>query len=80
MAEQYGSIAAIGRLLGEVEALLKQPSVQMELGKRGINSSIALLAAQGLALYMEGNRVRAHEDFATAAEEIRARLEVPPSR
>jgi len=73
-------MAAIGRLLGEVEALLKQPSVQMELGRRGVNSSIALLATQGLTLYMEGNRVRAHEDFATAAEEIRARLEMPPSR
>ena len=80
MAEHHGSIAAISRLLAEVESLLKQPSVQMELGKRGINASIALVAAQGLTLYMEGNRVRAHEDFATAAEEIRARLEMPPSR
>ena len=80
MAEQHGSVAAIGRLLAEVESLLKQPNVQMELGRRGINASIALLATQGLTLYTEGNRVRAHEDFATAAEEIRARLEMPPSR
>jgi hypothetical protein len=80
MSEQHGSVAAIGRLLAEVESLLKQPSVQMELGRRGINASIALVAAQGLTLYVEGNRVRAHEDFATAAEEIRTRLEMPPSR
>lgn len=74
MAEQLGSITAASRLLAELESLLKHPSVQIELGARGINSSIAILVAQGLSAYIEGNRTRAHEDFATAAEEIRTRM------
>ena len=63
------------RLLGEIESLLKHPSVAIDLGRHGINASIAILAAQGLTAYVEGNRVRAQEDFATAAEEIRTRME-----
>jgi hypothetical protein len=74
MAEQHGN-AVVVRLLGEIESLLKHPSVAMELGRRGINASIAILAAQGLTAYVEGNRARAQEDFATAAEEIRTRME-----
>jgi hypothetical protein len=75
MAEQHGSAATVVRLLGEIESLLKHPSVGTELGSRGINSSIAILAAQGLAAYVEGNRVRALEDFSTVVEEIRTRME-----
>lgn len=54
--------------------MLKHPSVTIELGHRGVNASITLLAVQGLTSYVEGNRNQAHEDFATVAEEIRARL------
>jgi hypothetical protein len=75
MVEQHGSVATIARLLNDVEGLLKHPSVSVELGNRGINASIALLAVQGLTAYVEGNRLRAQEDFATAAEEILARME-----
>ena len=74
MDEQHGSVAAVTRLLGEIEALLKHPSVTVELGRRGVNASITLLAVQGLTAYVEGNRRGAQEDFATVAEEIRARL------
>lgn len=76
MPEQHGGLSAILRLLADVEALLKQPGVAHELARRGINASIALTAAQGLTTYVEGNRHRAHEDFATVAEEIRARLDM----
>ena len=75
MAEHHGSIAATVRLLSEVEALLKHPTVSVELGHRGVNASIAILAVQALSAYMEGNRARAQDDFATVADEIRARLE-----
>lgn len=73
MAEHFGSAAILTRLLGEVEALLKQPSVEVELSRRGVNSSIALIATQGLAAYFEGNLRRAADDLGTAAEEITAR-------
>jgi hypothetical protein len=78
MAEHYGSARAVARLLREIEALLKHPSVGIELGQRGVNASIAILAVQGLTAYVEGNRKQAHDDFATVAEEILARIERGP--
>jgi hypothetical protein len=76
MSANHGSVAAVARLLREIEALLKHPSVTIELGHRGVNSSIMMLAVQGLTAYVEGNRRQAQEDFATVAEEIRARLDL----
>lgn len=78
MGEHYGSVATLTRLLGEVEALLKESSVALELGRRGVNTSIALVATQGLAAYVEGNFRRASEDLGTAAEEIESRRERQP--
>ncbi len=52
---------------------MKQPSVALELGRRCVNTSIALIAVQGVAAYLEGNEVRAMDDLGTAAEEIRTR-------
>jgi hypothetical protein len=75
MSAHHGSVAAISRLLQEIEALLKHPSVTIELGHRGVNASITMLAVQGLMAYVEGNRRQAHEDLATVAEELRTRLE-----
>jgi hypothetical protein len=75
MSAHHGSVAAVSRLLQDIEALLKHPSVTIELGHRGVNASLTMLAVQGLTAYVEGNRQRAHEDFATVAEEIRTRLE-----
>jgi hypothetical protein len=74
MHEQHGSAAAVARLLREIESLLKHPNVAIELGSRGINASIATLAVQGLAAYVDGNRARAYEDLSTAAEEIHSRM------
>jgi hypothetical protein len=75
MTERHGAAAAILRLLDEVEALLKEPGAAMELARRGINTSIALVASQGLAAYLDGNTRRAMDDLETAVDEIRARLE-----
>jgi len=77
MAQNHGSVAATARLLREVESLLKHPTVSVELGQRGVNASLAILAAQALTAYVEGNRVQALDDFSTVAEEIRARLDPP---
>ena len=41
---------------------------------RGINASLALLAADALRAYLSGKKAEAAEDFATVAEEIRGRL------
>lgn len=65
----------MARLLREIEELVKHPSVTIELGHRGVNASLAMVAVQGLTAYVEGNRHQAYEDFATVAEEIRTRLE-----
>ena len=73
--EQIGSVHALSRLLADVEGLLKQPTVGIELARRGVNTSIALLAVQGVAAYLEGNERRASDDLRTVADEIRARRE-----
>ena len=74
MTEQRGSSAAAVALLLEVEALLKDARLGLDFGRSGVNTSIALLAVQGLIGYLEGNKRRAVEDLSTAADEIRARL------
>ena len=42
----------------------------------GINTSLALLVADGLRAYIEGRKKEAADDLGTAAEEIAARLEM----
>jgi len=67
-------------LFRQLEDLLKQPEAATSLTQLGINTSIALLAAQGLHSYLRGEKGRGAEDLATAAEEIRARLETNRTR
>jgi hypothetical protein len=62
-------------VLGDLEALLKSGEVIGALTARGINSSLALLAATGLRAYLAGKKVEAADDFGTVAEEIRGRIE-----
>lgn len=62
-------------LFGELETLLKNPDVTAALTEKGINASLALLAADGLRAYLAGRKQQAAEDFATVAEEIEARLQ-----
>jgi hypothetical protein len=71
-----GSAAAI-LLLREVEGLLKNAHLALDFSRRGVNTSLALVAVQGLMAYLEGNKVRAADDFGTVVEEIRARLGKP---
>ena len=63
-------------VLDDLEALLKNGEVIAALTARGINASLALVAAGGLRAYVKGKKAEAADDFATAAEEIRGRLAV----
>ena len=62
-------------VLDDLEALLKNGEVIGALTNRGINGSLALVAAGGLRAYLDGKKAEAADDLATAAEEIRARLQ-----
>jgi CHASE3 domain sensor protein len=61
-------------LFDELDDLLKNEEVQLVLGKLKVNSSIALLAADGLRAYLKGDKETAMEDLSTAAEEIAQRF------
>jgi len=57
----------------DLVSLLKNPEVVAELTTRGINTSLALVGAEGLQSYVHGDKARAAEDLATVAEEIATR-------
>ncbi len=61
-------------LFDELDDLLKNEDVQHTLGELKVNSSIALLAADGLRAYLKGDKETAMEDLSTAAEEIAQRF------
>ena len=58
----------------DLDTLLKNPEVGADLTSRGVNVSLAIVAAEALFAYVEGDRARAAEDFDTVAEEIATRL------
>ncbi len=57
----------------DLDTLLKNPALGGELTARGINVSLAIVAAEALLAYVEGDKARAAEDFSTVAEEIASR-------
>lgn len=64
----------VDQLFDELDDLLKNEDVQGALGELKVNSSIALLAADGLRAYLKGDKETAMEDLSTAAEEIAQRF------
>jgi hypothetical protein len=62
-------------VLDDLEALLKNGEVIGALTGRGINASLALIAAGGLRAYLAGKKAEAAEDLSTAADEIRGRIQ-----
>lgn len=58
----------------ELDVLLKNPDVCAELNTRGVNVSLAIVAADAVRAYIAGDKARAAEDFDTVAEEIFTRL------
>jgi hypothetical protein len=60
-------------LFDDVDELLKNAEVQALMTSRGVNTSIAMLVADGLRAYLRGEKERAIEDLAVAVEEITQR-------
>lgn len=58
----------------DLVTLLKNPEVGAELANDGVNISLAIVGAEGLAAYIRGEKERAADDLGTVAEEIAARL------
>jgi hypothetical protein len=74
MAGESRAMRELREVFGDLDVLLKNPDVGGELTARGINVSLAIVAAEALLAYVEGDRERAAEDFDTVAEEISTRL------
>jgi hypothetical protein len=66
--------AELNAVIDDLEALLKNGDVIAVLTNRGVNASIALVAATALRAYVAGDKAAAAEDFTTVAEEVRGRL------
>jgi hypothetical protein len=74
-----GSIPALdparelNAILDDLEFLLKAGEVIEILSSKGVNASLALVGVQGLRSLLRGDKAAAEDDFATLAEEMRAR-------
>lgn len=79
MAEKNAD-AALRELFSGLEALLKTPDVAHTLAARGVNTSLALVALDGVQAYIDGNKLRAIDDLGTVVDEIRARHEASEQR
>lgn len=66
----------IDAVLAELNDLLKNGDVGSALATKGINASVALLAAQALSSYLRGDKQQAAEDFQAVSEEIKDRLQL----
>lgn len=76
MADEIGAMKELREVFEDLDTLLKNPEVGAVLTERGVNLSLAIVAAEALLAYVEGDRERAAEDFDTVAEEIKTRLAV----
>ena len=74
MADQSAAMKELREVFEDLDTLLKHPDVGADLTSRGVNVSLAIVAAEALFAYVEGDRERAAEDFDTVAEEISTRL------
>lgn len=74
MADEVGAMKEMREVFEDLDTLLKNPEVGAVLTERGVNVSLAIVAAEALLAYVEGDRERAAEDFDTVAEEIKTRL------
>jgi hypothetical protein len=74
MGDETRVMRELHEVFEELDTLLKNPDVGAELTERGINVSLAIVAAEALLAYVDGDRARAAEDFDTVAEEISTRL------
>jgi len=66
-------LGEIDDVFDELETLLKNPDVGTELAAKGVNTSLAMLAMDGLAAYLRGDKAKAVEELTQFVEEVRAR-------
>ncbi len=64
----------LDEVLADLETLLKNPEVGAALADKGVNISLAMLAMDGLAAYLHGDKAKAIEDTSHFAEEVQARM------
>ena len=74
MVDETVAMKELREVFEDLDSLLKNPEVGAVLTTRGINVSLAIVAAEALLAYVEGDRERAAEDVDTVAEEIATRL------
>lgn len=74
--EQVLAMKELDDVLDDVVSLLKNPAVSVVLTERGVNVSLAIVAAEGLMAYVHGDKARAVDDLGTVADEIKARLKI----
>jgi hypothetical protein len=74
--EEELAMKELGEVFEDLVTLLKNPEVGAALTARGVNVSLAIVGAEGLAAYVRGEKERAAEDLATVAEEIASRLQL----
>lgn len=74
MADESIAMKELREVFEDLDTLLKNPEVGGELAGRGVNVSLAIVAAEALLAYVSGDKERAAEDFETVAEEIGTRL------
>lgn len=67
-------LSEIDDVFADLETLLKNPEVGSVLAEKGVNTSLAMLAMDGLHAYLRGEKARAADDFAHFAEEVKSRL------
>ncbi len=74
MADESTAMKELREVFEDLDSLLKNPEVGTELANKGVNISLAIVAAEALLAYVvEGDKARAAEDFETVAEELRHR-------
>lgn len=74
MVDESAAMKELREVFEDLDELLKNPDVGGVLAARGVNVSLAIVAAEALLAYVEGDKARAAEDFETVAEEIASRL------
>jgi hypothetical protein len=75
MAARSLAMKEIEDVFEDLDSLLKNPEVGAELISNGVNTSLAIVAAEALKAYLAGEKARAAEDFGMVAEEISTRLQ-----
>lgn len=69
------ALAELEDLFDELDTLLKNPDAGAALAEKGVNTSLAMVAADGLRAYLRGEKAKAVEELETVTEEIRSRME-----